>query len=389
MGIPTHCTNQDCRWWHSAPRAAFAHDGWYTTAAHGQVQRYRCRACGKRLSRQSESIHYFAKRRLPLREIFERVRGGSSLRDIARCIGCSRTAVATAVMRIGRQAMSAQSMLVSGLQSCRRVSFDGLLSSVGSKDYPAHLTVLADAATELVLTMTHSVTLRAGRRTATQERRLGARAALWKPTAGALSESISLLINELPHYWRPAAGVPLLIDTDEHPLYLPLLKRDLAVGHLLRHRLARIRQTPGSAPRTVSNPLFALNYIDRMLRHRLREHTRQSITFARNSTMQMHRAWLFAWDHNAYQPHRVRRVSAPTRFELAGVPASLLNAVRRSFFTRRINLSGVPLPQSMRLTWCAAHQSPPLRWAPFQIPRRPEVPAFVHRDLARSDHHAQ
>jgi len=75
--------------------------------AHGDVQRYKCKRCGCGASAQTESMFYFSKRRLDLQRIYSRLRGGSSMRDIGREFGCSRTAIANAVLRLGRQSMAA------------------------------------------------------------------------------------------------------------------------------------------------------------------------------------------------------------------------------------------------------------------------------------------
>ncbi len=311
------------------------------------------------------------------------------MRDIARCLGCSRTAVSTALLRLGRQSMSAQAHLLCGLPPCGRLTFDGLVSSVGSQDYAAHLTVLADASTELVLGLTHAVTYRGGKRTARQAARIRTRGHIWSPPSGSLHRAISLVIKDLPHYARPIPGDPLLIDTDEHPLYRRLLRTDLAVSHLIRHRLLSVRHTSGSAPRTTSNPLFAVNYIDRMLRHRMKEHTRETIAAARNASMQMHRAWIFAWDHNACQPHRVRSPASPSRAELNGVSPKVLGRLKRMFFTRRVDTSAVAVPTAMRDVWTVGLPTPPVRWNSPQTSTGPRVPAYALRDLARADLHAQ
>ena len=280
-------------------------NGNYHTVAHGVVQRYRCTLCQRGMSEQSGSIHYYAKLRLDLRRIFTRLRGGSSMRDIARELRCSRTAIANAVMRLGRQAIASHAMLLPSVESSGSVCFDGLVSSLTGSDYPSQITTLGDSKTELLLAMTHCVTERGGTRTEAQHHRITRRRSVWRPRAGALSDSISLLLEELSRFASPLRR--LLIDTDRHPIYPWVIDTDLALSWYRSHRLLTTRTTSSSAPRTTRNPLFLMNYLDRMIRHRMKEHTRESIAFARNATMQMHRMWIFAWDHNCCQPMRVAR----------------------------------------------------------------------------------
>ena len=108
MARPRLCSNLGCRYACRSGPGWLVRDGTYLTAAHGRVQRYRCRCCRRRLSSQSESIHYYAKRRVNLPRVFARVRGGSSLRDIARSEGLSPDTIGNAVLRLARQAMAAQ-----------------------------------------------------------------------------------------------------------------------------------------------------------------------------------------------------------------------------------------------------------------------------------------
>ena len=380
MGRPRVCSNLCCRYARRAAPGWLVRDGTYLTCAHGRVQRYRCRGCGARLSGQTESVHYYAKRRLDLRLIFTRLRGGSSMRDIARSIGCSPKAVGAAVLRLGRQAMAAHLALFTGVEHSGRLCFDGLLSAVGSRDYPSQITTLGDRESELLLAMTHCVTERGGRRTAAQQRRISRRRTQWQAKSGGLSESIALLVSELPRF---APSHRLSVDTDEHPLYRRALGADRAIGWYRRAGLFEHRSTPGSAPRTVDNPLFLMNYLDRMIRHRVKEHTRESIAIARNATMQMHRMWVFAWDHNAVQPRRVAGADARSRAEVALGGGAAVRRVARSFFTRRIAVLS-PVPESMRLVWEAQLQTPPVRWRVAQRGTSVRVAQYARKDLARS-----
>ena len=330
-------------------------------------------------------MHLFAKRRLDLALIFTRLRGGSSMRDIARCIGCSPKAIANAVLRLGRQAMAAHMQLLGGLEHSGRLCFDGLLSAVCSRDYPSQITTLGEQDSELLLAMTHAVSERGGTRTAVQRARIEQRRRVWHPTGGALSRSIALLVHELPRF-APAAR--LILDTDEHPLYRPLLASDAAIRWYRSAGVFAHRQTRGTAPRTVDNPLFLMNYLDRMIRHRVKEHTRESIAIARNATMQMHRMWIFAWDHNVVQPRRVAGADSRSRAEVAIASPLTLRQLKRQFFTRRIAVRAL-VPESMRAVWEARLESPPVRWRVGQKGTAVRIAGYAKRDLQRAYLHAR
>lgn len=301
------------------------------------------------------------------------------MRDIARGMCGSRSAIGSAVLRLGRQAMGSHGLLLasSALRS-ERLSFDGLQSVLTGADYPTQITTLGDSQTELLLAMSHCVTERGGTRTAAQAERIKLKRRLWRPSRFALTNSISLLIGELSRF---LASAQLVIDTDMHPIYRSLIEDDLALQWFHSHHLLTVRTTSSRAPRTAANPLFLMNYLDRMIRHRVKEHTRETIAFGRNATLQMHRMWIFAWDHNYCQPMRVRRSVDCSRAEHAGLAGQSYSRLRREFFSRRVRLLNVPIPLSMRQVWTAALESPPVRWRVGQKHTGPLIPRYALRDL--------
>ena len=384
MPRPRYCTNPECPNFRFRATSWCVRNGTYLTAAHGRVQRYRCKHCHRGLSTQSESIYYGSKHRLDLAQVYSRLRGGSSQLDIAREMGCSRTAIGNAVQRLARQAMAAHLRIIIGQSTSGALCFDGLVSAVCSRDYASQITTLGDSRSELLLAMSHCVSERGGSRSESQRRRMKEKRAVWRPAAGALKDSISLLVRELAGFGSARA---LRIDTDEHPLYPSALQSEPRLAWHRINGLLEHRRTSGSEARTTSNPLFLMNYLDRMIRHRMKEHTRETIAVARNASAQMQRMWIFAWDHNTRQPMRVAGPDRRSRAEIAGVPPRLLARVRREFFSRRIAVSGIPVPESIRTVWRAELNSPPVRWRVKHYKTRAVLPAFAHLDLSRAHPH--
>jgi transposase-like protein len=386
MPLPTHCSNPQCANYRNPPPRWFHRFGSYSTIAHGDVPRFRCTRCGRTLSCQTESVHYYAKRRLPLQQIHTSLLGGSSQRDLARRYHCSPMAIQNAVLRLGRQAMGYQAILCSHLNPRNRIVFDGLRSFVTSQDYPCDLTTTVDAAGETILTITHAVFRRGGTMTPVQRRRMNRKDARWRPPPGEVKRAIHLTCRELWDYLRPEFTRTALIDTDENPMYRSVLRQDAVMGHFRSSKMVRHRRTPGSAPRTMANPLFPANYVDRLLRHRMKEHTRETIAFGRHATMQMCRAWLFAWDHNSRREYRVRRPEEGVHLGQGSVSAAgcrQIARLNRSFFTRRVDLAETAVADSIRRVWLNELTTPPVRWRVGQKGTSVRVPAFARRDLDR------
>ena len=209
----------------------------------------------------------------------------------------------------------------------------------------------------------------------------------WSPPSGALTNAIRQVFTHLWSHLRLSVNLPAVLHSDEHPLYQRFLLRNPVAGHLMRcGRLLHLR-TPSTAARTVHNPLFPVNYVDRLLRHRIKEHTRETIAFGRNACLQMHRAWIFAYDHNCRRPHRCRRPQDGSHALQAGVPQRLLGLLTRQFFFRRFRLSGIKqVPEAIRSVWLAALPTPPVRCA--QKGSSVRIPDYAKLDLACAYQHA-
>ncbi len=387
MPVPRCCRNPDCPNHTDPPPNWSVHFGSYRTIAHGSVRRYRCRACGATTSDQSESIHYFAKRRLPLKAMTTCLNTGTSLRDVARRYGVSCAAVRNGVLRLGRQAMAAHLIMLSQMNPRTHLAFDGLRSFVTAQDYPCDITTVVDRQSEVILTMTHSIFKRGGTTTPKQRKRMVLKYAVWKPKRKSMKKDIRLLVGELWDYLRPRPGT--IVDTDRHPLYRAVL----AVDRIWRHfsslpptcggrKLVYHRRTSSLLPRTRDNPLFPVNYVDRLLRHRVKEHTRETIAFGRHATVQMHRAWLFAWEHNMIREYRVRKPELGRHAEQGVTTGEVLREITREFYQRRLRLDDVMVPVSIRKVWQSTLPTPPVRWRAGQRGTMVITPRFALADLA-------
>ena len=387
MPMPSHCPNPACPA-HIHPTNDWLRPfGSYHTAAHGTVLRFRCRHCGTTCSTQTESMHYAAKRRLPLKAIATSLLEGASQREIARRYHTSPMAVHNAVVRLGRQAIAAESLLLNHLSPRDRLVFDGLRSFVTSQDYPCDLTTLVDAESETILAITHGLFLRAGRRTRAQQRRIQLKRNQWQIPKGTMSRAISLIWDEIWNYLSVRGGESARIDTDRNYVYRRLGLHSPAYRFMQTHKLAVHRTTSSTAPRTHDNPLFPVNYVDRLVRHRLREHTRETIAFGRHSAMQLYRMWVFAWDLNTQREWRVKQPREGTHAAhgaLDGRGRRVIRRRNRAFFQRRIDVSGYRVPASLVDAWRADVVTPPIRWKVGQKGTSVRLSQYVIRDMQRA-----
>jgi hypothetical protein len=290
-------------------------------------------------------------------------------------------AIHNGILRLGRQTMAAHLHLLAETAPRTAVAFDGLRSFVASQDHPCDITTVVEPEGEVILTMAHTITRRGGTMCRGRRKRLERKEAVWRPKSGTMIRDISLVVRELWNYLRPSAGNKAMIDTDEHPLYRSVLNANPVVRHFRSAGLIKHIRTPGTAPRTIENRLFPVNYIDRLLRHRLKEHTRETIAFGRHAVMQMHRAWIFAYDHNGRREYRVKRPALGEHAMQGVVGTPVIRRLNRTLFTRRIRVDRVRVPESIRRVWMGELPTPPVRWRVGQKDTTVRVPAFARRDL--------
>jgi len=129
----------------------------------------------------------------------------------------------------------------------------------------------------------------------------------------------------------------LKVYTDKHKIYAKVF------DELTPQQRVQVEHetTSSTLPRTVTNDLFSVNYIDREIRKDLAEHTRETVQFGRNVINQMERLAIYRVYHNYFKPYRIRG-SADERCshaERAGIPGGSTRRELKTLFTQRRFLS--------------------------------------------------
>jgi hypothetical protein len=130
---------------------------------------------------------------------------------------------------------------------------------------------------------------------------------VWTPPPQGIRDDCKAMLGDLAPLLDGGARrrCPQRLFTDEHTAYpqalalVPSLKRDLNAGRL-QHITVSSR-----APRTQTNPLFPVNYLDRQLRANMAEFARRTIKAGREVNCQMERIAIFMVFHNFLTPHRI------------------------------------------------------------------------------------
>jgi hypothetical protein len=275
-------------------------------------------------------------------------------------MGCSCGTVLNRLDRLARQELALHAHLRPQAKLYEKVCIDGFVGFDRSQYFPNNITISIAARSRYVLGFSHATLRRSGSMRESQKKR---RAELYRGVdfePKALERSFTELLDELARDRSPEKFRPLVIITDEKLEY---------ARAFARHRLFReqdadhrsVHQRVSSVlPRTVLNPLFPSNYLDREIRKDQAAHRRESTCFCRSVANGLSRMASYLGWHNYEKRYLVK---APVRktarhAEVAGIEGALIEEGRVRMFRDRAFLSLIRLDRAERRTWMKEARTP-------------------------------
>jgi hypothetical protein len=357
-------------------RGAAARYQWYLrfgrfhTRSRGWIQRFRCSRCGRTCSTQTFSIHYWTHSTNDLEWLLGHFGTCSGLRQTARVAGVTHRVIHNRCRRLARNALALMDCALEGFGLKENIAMDGLESFTRSQYHPNNITHITGSRSQFIYAAVHTLFRRKGSMTGAQKRRRALIDAVWKPSASIRADCTALLADlaaAIDAGCSTAAkhGGQLTVDTDKHGAYpkaiasVPVLAARLADGSL-RHR-----RTASREPRTRSNPLFPVNYVDRQMRLSMAEFVRETVRQAREVNSQMERTVIFMMVHNFATPHRVdgraRVCHAQTHADVAGIAGERLEWLLARMLTHRHLYSHTSgRHRWIRRIWAHEYENPPV-----------------------------
>lgn len=354
MRYPPFCPNRRCRhhWHHRRPPTRWwIRDGTYSSRRAGTVQRYRCCECGHRFSESTFSLDYFAKKHINLYRLKRMITNGCGIRATARQLFVSPSTVSHRIMLLCRQSLAAHAALTETISLSEDLVADGFQSFSVSQFHPNNFNILVGADSQYLYAMTNVSLRRSGRMTPRQRRKRDALDTRFPTDPHELPWSFQELLLEGVRLWQRCPPNERVLRTDLHTTYPRCLALCSVVG--IRHVTVS-----SIAPRTVANPLFAVNYFDRELRKDMAEHHRETMCFARSEAMSAARGWVYAVGHNIEKAYRISPRVVTTHAEVAGVPPEIVGRVKRKLLTERAFLSRSWMSHWARRVWMGMLATP-------------------------------
>ena len=355
-----YCPHPNCRYHKVLPHrryTAFVPWGSYSTKTFGEVLRFRCRACGHTFSTQTFSVDYYAKRTIRYADLLQRLASTSSLSALGRAFGASTDSISNRISRASRQALAFESRLSRTRHPDEDLAADGFESFCVSQYFPNNITILVGSSSQFVYAADHTTLRRKGRMTNEQkDRRTELEGRYTAPRKG-IERSFSRIVTESLSVLSDRMSPSLVLWTDEHRAYPRAIEASGCARALRKDGRLQHRTISSRAARTIRNPLFPVNYLDRELRKDMHEHVRETVCFGRNVNRQMERFELYRFYHNYLKVHRARW-GPITHAMMAGYEAGQIAGELERIWKDRAMYSLTELTESMADSWLRARVTP-------------------------------
>ena len=344
--------------------------GTYETQSAGLITRYRCKTCGRSFSWRTFHLSYYTKRMVDFSDIFVRFAQRQSLSGIARSLGLQPKLVQNRLERLGRNSVALHCTLEATRPLQEDLCADGFESFDYSQYFPNNINILVGTKSQHLYSFSHGSMRRKGRMTADQKLKRIFLDQCWPRRKHAMRDAFQRAIQVITQKWDRTKFPYLILRTDEHPAY----PKAIARAGLRREDGFVHHRTPSVLPRTVSNPLFPVNYMDRELRKDIAAYARETLCHTRNVANGLLRLAVYMAWHNYWKPFRIswgrQREVAPHGVE-SGIDPLSMEKKKRSFFSQRYFLMKTELEGWASDVWFKRKLTPLKRSSEY-------LPAFVY-----------
>lgn len=380
MDKPPFCPNPECTLHHASEvqkcsSTPFSYFGSYTTLVAGTLKRFRCSACGRTFSERSFLLDFYTKKSLSYQEFQRAFSSGENLSAMARNQGCSIASVQNRLDRLSRNCILMHVHCLEDIKLQEDLSADGFETYDASQYHPNNINLLVGTDSQFLYGFTHTTLRRKGRMTEKQKERRTEIEQEYTVPQGSFKRSFAELVEAIIPLWDQGKLPILVFKTDEHKTY-PLsleeveeLKVAIANGTFTHERYSSL------ILRTITNPLFAVNYWDRELRKDIAAYHRESVCFVRNVANGLARLSCYMAYHNYQKDFRIKWgvERTPVHAVVAGIEEDRVDQDLESLYTERRFYRHHNVSSMWRKIWNREYKTP--------LKKKPEyLPLFVSKE---------
>jgi transposase-like protein len=357
---PPFCANPRCPH-HSHdtadPYVDYVSWGSYSTAAFGEIPRFRCTSCGKTFSAQTFHVDYWLKRVYDYQDLTERLSSCSSIRALGRAYHVAGKSIQNRIGRGARQVLAFESCLSSTRCPDEDLAADGFESFCVSQFFPNNIHILVGLSSQFVYQSDHVTLRRKGKMTDSQRQERKKLDRRFRPDTRGIRASFKRIAASLLSILSDEGRPSITLWTDEKKEYPRALIDSPCAAALLQEGRLIHKTISSRAARTRNNPLFSVNYLDREIRKDLHEHVRETVCFGRNVNAQMERLTLYLFYHNYLKRHRAPD-SLHSHALMAGYDEAEIRKGLGSIWKKRAWYMHTDLTESGEETWLRRRKTP-------------------------------
>jgi DNA-binding Lrp family transcriptional regulator len=319
----------------------YKQDGFHDTKAFGKVPRFQCKHCKKTFSVQTFRMDYYCKKVIDYDRVMEGLCTSSCLRDISRVLRVRVSSVSNRIYRMARQFIIVQQQMINNHGLNEDLVSDGFESYTGSKYFPNNIHLLAGKESRFLYFFNLVHLRRKGKMTEHQEKMREELDKLWRPKKNALKDSFGEVVDRVIEMYGKAAKPVITLHTDEKKEYEWAIAGRMEGVVVKEGRGIVHAKTSSRALRIPSNPLAAVNIIDRQLRHNLAAYRRKTICWNRDANQAMARLTVYAGYYNWVKRFKIDNfpMKHPSHGEKGGFSREYMHYWTHDIFETRYFLS--------------------------------------------------
>lgn len=278
-----------------ASEQSIVKDGFFArhTGHKKRIQRYRCRACKRKFSSQTEDLTYRERKPHLTQSVMRLLMEGLSQRACARSLNCQPSTVASKLSRLGRRAQLHLERREIGDGSTnpseKTIVFDEMETFEHSKCKPLAIAIAVEQTSRRVIAAKVAVMPAKGKLASISRKKYGKRP---DQRSGALKKVLTEVKRLYPNLAR--------IKSDECPRYpsyvVGIWGKDVIHETFKGRRGCVVGQ--GELKAGCFDPLFSLNHTCAMFRDHIKRLSRRTWCTTKHMIRLQHLVSLYTWWHN-------------------------------------------------------------------------------------------
>ena len=284
------CSNNTCS--HYLQNDCVVKDGYYFRKDDSRlIARFKCNACGKRFSHATHSLEWRQKKRRVNQLLYKILASGVSMRRAAKILNINRTTVHRKLLYLAHKAKLEHNLFLQQLRNnpVEHLQFDDLITIEHTKLKPLSITIAIDVKRRYILGATIAKIPSFGHLAKLSVKKYGKR-----------ENEHNKKLHELHASLKPFILPTVIVETDEHKLYPPVVQKFYPQATHKQYKGGRGAVVgQGELKKLNYDPLFKINHTCAMFRANINRLIRKTWCTTKSPEMLQKHVDLYIHFHNS------------------------------------------------------------------------------------------